>query len=257
MEINLNESSPLVSVITPVYNSERFISKTIKSVQVQTFQSWEMVIVDDCSTDNTVSIIQHYQKKDSRIKLIQLSENKGPAVARNTAINYAVGRYLAFLDGDDQWTPNKLKVQLEFMHKYQIAFSFTKYKIIDENGNDTGNVIDIPNQVNYKELLKDNIIGCLTVMLDTDKIGKVQMIDIRSRQDYVLWLTLLKRGYQAYGIQEVLAKYRIVGNSLSSNKLKMAKQNWKVYREVEKLSFFKSAWNFMFYIFYKLKKYSN
>ncbi|WP_374724691.1 glycosyltransferase family 2 protein [Calidifontibacillus erzurumensis] len=244
----------LVSVITPSYNSERFIKDTIESVLAQTYQNWEMIIVDDCSTDGTVRLIRKYQRMDRRIKLFRLKQNSGPAVARNLAIGQARGRYIAFLDSDDQWLPNKLAEQLQFMKENQIAFSYTQYRNMNESGK-PGSVVSIPDQVTYEDLLKHNVIGCLTVMLDRKVIGKVQMVNLRSRQDYALWLSILKKGYTAYGLQKVLAKYRNVENSLSSNKIKMARQNWRVYREVENISLIKSLYYFSHYAYFKLKKY--
>lgn len=246
---------PLISVITPAYNAERFIEDAINSVLRQTYTHWEMIIVDDCSTDRTREIIKLYLRKDTRIKLIELKNNSGPAVARNVAFEHARGRYLAFLDADDQWMPEKLEKQLNFMQERQIAFSFTKYIKIKESNTETHSVVHIPDYVTYKQLLKHNVIGCLTVMLDTEMIGEVKMVNMRSRQDYALWLTLCKRGFTAYGLQEVLAKYRIVGNSISHNKLKMARQNWKVYREVKKLSLMKSVWYFANNVYFSVKKY--
>ncbi|WP_407928613.1 glycosyltransferase family 2 protein [Alkalihalobacterium elongatum] len=252
----MENSNPLISVITPAYNAEKFIEATIQSVQAQKYPHWEMVIVDDCSKDRTVEIIERYQQADPRIKLIQLQQNSGPAVARNTAIRNAKGRYLAFLDSDDQWTPEKLARQLQFMQEQDIAFSFTQYEVVDEAGADTGKVIEAPEKVTYTDLLKNNVIGCLTVMVDTKKTGEVEMVNIRSRQDYALWLELSRKGFQPFGLNEPLAKYREVGNSLSSNKVKMARQNWHVYREIEHLSLPRSLWYFVHYVYFKLKKYS-
>jgi teichuronic acid biosynthesis glycosyltransferase TuaG len=253
MSNSTTKGNPLISIITPAYNSERFINETIESVIAQTYTNWEMIIVDDCSTDDTLKEIEQYNK-EKRIKIVRLKENSGPAIARNVAIKHASGHYLAFLDSDDLWLPEKLEQQLIFMQENQIAFSFTKYLEITESGLET-NVIKIPDEVNYQQLLKNNVIGCLTVMLDTKKIGEVEMADIPTRQDYVLWLSLCRRGFTAYGLQKELAKYRIVENSLSRNKLKVAKQNWKVYRQIERLSFVKSSWYFMHYMYFKLKKY--
>ncbi|UTR11812.1 glycosyltransferase [Evansella sp. LMS18] len=251
-EKNFNE---LVSVITPAYNAEKFIHNTIKSVLAQTYSKWEMIVVDDCSTDSTVKIVREYMQQDERIKLIQLKKNSGPAVTRNTAIKNARGRYLAFLDSDDQWYPEKLEKQLKYMEENKIAFSFSSYEYMDEKGNPSGKTEPVPELVNYKDLLKQNMIGCLTVMLDTEKTGNIEMVNIRSRQDYTTWLNLTKRGIHAYGLQEVLARYRVVENSLSSNKFKMAKQNWKVYREIENLGLIKSIYYFIYYLFNKFKKY--
>ncbi|MBM7095808.1 glycosyltransferase [Bacillus sp. H-16] len=250
------EVAPLVSVITPAYNAERFIAQTIESVINQSFHDWEMIIVDDCSTDRTISIIKDFANRDRRIQAIQLSDNSGAAIARNEAINKSRGRYLAFLDSDDQWLPEKLEKQLGFMKEKGAAFSFTDYIFIDETGKETGAVTEVPECVSYKDLLKENMIGCLTVMIDREKTGYVKMIDIRTRQDYVLWLELCKRGFNALGLQEPLSKYRVVEGSVSSNKMKMAKQNWKVYREIEKLNLVKSIWYFLNYLYFKVRKYS-
>lgn len=249
----------LVSVITPTYNSETYIQETIESVLQQTYPNWEMVIVDDGSSDQTIAIIEEYQKEDDRIRLIALEKNQGAAVARNTAIENAQGRYIAFLDSDDRWLPEKLERQLTFMQEHDYAFTYTGYKRVQVN--DEGHRIEkdvkMPEAATYKQLLKSCVIGCLTVMLDRKKIPNIRMANIRSRQDYALWLNLTRRGYTAYGLQEVLAAYRVRSNSISSNKVRMAKQNWVVYRQVEELSLLKSLWYFAHYVFLKVKAYLN
>jgi teichuronic acid biosynthesis glycosyltransferase TuaG len=237
----------LVSIITPTYNAEKFIENTMKSVQAQTYENWEMIIVDDCSTDNTVEIIQNFIQSDDRIKLKVLENNSGASVARNTAIQLAKGKFVAFLDSDDLWLPTKVEKQIDFMLQNDLAFSFTSYRVITEEGEQTDRVIRVPQKMGYQDLLKNTIIGCLTVMLDIEKVGKVQMPLIRTRQDFALWLSILKRGFHAYGLQDELALYRQVQGSISSNKIKAAKQNWKVYREIEKLGTFKSIWYFTNY----------
>lgn len=252
--MNTYQKNSLVSVITPTYNSEAYIWKTIDSVKNQKYQNWEMIIVDDCSRDNTVKIVKNEAEKDERIRLIELQENSGAAIARNTAIQNARGRYIAFLDSDDLWHPEKLEKQVAFMQEKDIAFSFTSYKIINENGIETEKIIQVPKEIDYRGLLKNTIIGCLTVMLDVNKVGLVQMPNIRTRQDTALWLSILKRGYKAYGIQEPLAKYRKVRGSISSNKLKMAKQNWRMYRDLENLSVLYASWCFVNYAWNALKK---
>lgn len=244
---------PLISVITPSYNSEKFIGETIESVLNQTYRNWEMVIVDDCSTDNTVSIVEKYTELDDRIKLFILEENSGSAIARNTAMEHANGQYIAFLDSDDLWLPEKLDKQLDFMRERNVAFSFTKYVRILEDGTKTNAVSDAPQAVNYDDLMKRCVIGCLTVMLDRDKIGSIEMVNIRTRQDYVYWLTITKKGFLAYGIPEVLAEYRLVDNSISSNKWKAAKRNWYVFRHIEKQSLLKSIWYFSNYVVRSVK----
>ncbi|UAL47047.1 glycosyltransferase family 2 protein [Sutcliffiella horikoshii] len=247
-------SSSLVSVITPSYNAEKFISATIESVRTQTYTNWEMIIVDDCSKDTTREILKKYAELDPRIKPIFLEENSGAAVARNTALKAAQGDYVAFLDSDDLWVLDKLEKQLAFMQENDYAFSFTAYNLMDENGKPLDKVIDVPEQIDYKGLLKNTIIGCLTVMIDTRKVEPLQMPLIRTRQDFALWLKVLREGHIAYGMQEPLANYRIVEGSISSNKLKTAKRNWYVYREIEKLSLPYASWCFINYAFYAIKK---
>jgi len=240
-------NQPLISVITPAYNAARFIGETIESVLQQTYLNWEMIIVDDCSKDETVATIEKYVAKDNRIRLIQLEENSGSAIARNTAMDHAKGRYFAFLDSDDLWYPEKLEKQLTFMQDNDIAFSFTKYVRMREDGTLTQAITKAPEKVGYEQLMKHCVIGCLTVMLDMQKIGDMRMINIRTRQDYVFWLHITKRGIPAYGLPEVLAKYRLVEGSISSNKLKAAKKNWYVYRHIEKQSLWRSIWYFTNY----------
>ncbi|PFA05077.1 glycosyltransferase family 2 protein [Bacillus cereus] len=248
MEVNSGgierEFQPLVSIVTPSYNANSFIEKTIQSVQSQTYKNWEMIIIDDVSKDNTCELIKEESKKDNRIRLIELKENSGAAIARNTGINNARGKYVAFLDSDDLWLPEKLEKQLAFMQNNDIAFSFTGYQIMNQDGTLTDKVVHVPGKINYNGLLKNTIIGCLTVMLDIEKLGKIQMPNIRTRQDTATWLKILRQGHYAYGLDEVLSKYRKVENSISSNKFKMAKMNWKLYREIEGLSILKSAWCF-------------
>lgn len=250
----MDNGKPLISVITPSYNGEKFIEDTINSVLAQTYEKWEMIIVDDCSTDQTRNILDEYQKKDSRIHTIYLKENLGAAGARNTALRQAKGKYIAFLDGDDVWYPTKLEKQLAFMEERDLAFSFTQYDLMDEHGEKMGSTVTIPESIDYKGLLKNTIIGCLTVMINKEKTGYFEMPDIRTRQDFALWLAILKKGFTAYGLQETLSTYRIVPGSISSNKIKAAKKTWYVYRHVEKLNLLNSSWCFVNYAFQAVKK---
>jgi glycosyltransferase involved in cell wall biosynthesis len=235
-----------VSIITPSHNCSAFISETIQSVLNQSFSDWEMIIVDDCSTDNSVEVIQSFVELDSRIKLIQLSENSGAAVARNRAIEAAQGRYIAFLDSDDLWLPYKLEKQLAFMQSNDYPFSYAAYDKIDENGQVFGH-IGVPEKVCYSDLLKMCSIGCLTAMYDTAYFGKVYMPLIRKRQDLGLWLRLLKRTDYAYGLNETLAQYRVRTDSISANKANAAKFTWRLYRDVEGLNLFKASYYFSHY----------
>ncbi|GAA0468399.1 glycosyltransferase family 2 protein [Alkalibacillus silvisoli] len=254
MEQQYEYVDSFISVITPAYNSEQFIEEAIRSVQAQTIDNWEMIIVDDCSKDRTVKIVESLKQQDSRIKLHKLDENKGAGYARNVAMDLAKGRFIAFLDSDDAWLPEKLEKQYQFMKRRGVGFSYTKYKLIDEDGHLSGAPYEVPSDLDFKDLLKFCHIGCLTVMLDRDKVGHVQMDLIRNRQDYLLWLDITREGVKAYALQEVLSKYRKVSNSISSNKLKVAKLNWKIYRERFGMNVIKSAWYFLHYVYFYIRK---
>lgn len=240
------ENNYLISIITPSYNSEKYISKTIDSVLFQTYQNWEMIVVDDVSPDNSNKIIEEYCKKDNRINLIKLEQNSGAAVARNRAIKEAKGRYIAFLDADDMWKPNKLGKQIEFMRKNNYAFTYTAYEKIDENGLVFGE-IGVPLKVSYNQLLKTCVIGCLTAVYDTNKLGKVYMPTNTKREDFATWLNILKKVDFAYGIKQNLSQYRVYKSQSSNKKVKMAKENWKLYREIEKLNLLKACYYFSHY----------
>ena len=239
----------LVSIITPCYNSSKFIEDCINSVLAQTYTNWEMIIVDDFSTDNSKEKITVLSENDTRIKTIFLDKNIGAAKARNIAISKAKGKYIAFLDSDDLWMPTKLEAQIYFMQKKDIAFSYTTYQSISEDGNKLFSVIKAPNIMTYSSYLKNTIIGCLTVVIDREKTGNFEMPNIRSSHDMALWLLIMKRGFPGYGLDKILAQYRVVSNSNTSSKLRAAKDVWKVYREIEKLSFFYSTWCFLNYAF--------
>lgn len=247
------DSESLVSVITPSYNSSPFIKETIESVQAQSYANWEMIIVDDKSRDDSVHVIKQYIEKDPRIKLITLTQNVGAARARNIALKEAQGDYIAFLDSDDLWLPTKLAEQVAFMQKDNLAFSFTSYSLIDEQGNAMNIQVHAPKVVDYKYLLGNTTIGCLTVMLDRHQFKQIEMPVIQP-EDTALWLVLLRLGYQAYGLQKSLSKYRIVSNSTSRNKLKAAYRYWKLLRNQEKLNFVKTNFYFSQYAYHAYKK---
>lgn len=242
----------LVSIITPLYNGEIFIESTIKSLRAQTYQDWEVIVVDDVSRDNGPEMVENYVKNDKRIKLIKLEKNSGGAVARNRAIEEAKGKYIAFLDSDDLWQPEKLEKQVKFMEENNYDFTYTWYEKIDEEGNKLNEIVKSKGKVNYNELLKSNQIGCLAAMYNVEKLGKIYMPLIRKRQDYALWLQVLKRIDYGYCLEENLAQYRIVNGSVSSNKINLIKYNWKLFREIEKLSIFKSFYYLSWNIFTKL-----
>ncbi|WP_201319180.1 MULTISPECIES: glycosyltransferase family 2 protein [unclassified Paenibacillus] len=251
----MNHGNNLVSIITPAYNCEKYISQTIDSVLAQTYSNWEMIIVNDMSSDNTENIIREYAKKDTRIRLINLTENSGAAVARNTALENARGRFIAFLDSDDGWKEEKLEVQLRFMVDNNYGFTFTSYELMRENVSDKTKIFRVPASLNYSQGLKNTVIGCLTVVIDKDILGDFRMPLIRRGQDNLTWLMLLKKGHIAYGLNENLAMYRRVSGSLSNNKVKALKRQWSNYRNVIKLPLFKCIYYYTFYVLNNIKKY--
>lgn len=237
----------LVSIVTPSYNSSGYIEKTILSVINQNYKNWELIIVDDCSSDYSVQVITRYLSQDERIKLICLEKNSGAAVARNRGIEEASGRFIAFLDSDDSWHPEKLSKQVDFMLKYDYAFTYTAYHKVNEYGEYLSKV-NIPLKTKYNELLKTCVIGCLTAMYDSHKLGKVYFPLIRKRQDFALWLKILKLTPYAYGLNEDLANYTVRSDSISANKIKAAQYNWYLYRNIEKLNILKSIYYFSHYM---------
>jgi len=244
----------LVSIITPAYKVANFVADTIRSVQAQTHVNWELIVVDDCSPDDTCAIVEQYASDDSRIRLIKQEKNGGPAVARATALKSANGRYIAFLDSDDLWLPSKLEHQLSFMGDVDAAVSFTRFRRISEDGNICGRLIPIPNSLTYKQLLTNTAIATSTVLIDMQKTGPFQMTNTYY-DDYALWLELLKRGFVAYGLQEDLMRYRVVDRSVSRNKLQSAMWVWRTYRQVEKLSTPHAVWCFVNYAWRGYRKY--
>lgn len=243
----------LVSIIMPSYNAQSFITEAIQSVQSQTYQGWELLITDDCSTDSTCEIVESIAAQDSRITLLRLQKNSGAAVARNNSLSKAKGRYIAFLDSDDLWLPNKLERQLAFMQENKAGFCFTSYHTISDKGTPI-NTIHVPSTLTYQQYLRNTIIGCLTVIFDRDVVGDIRMPLLRKRQDMATWLNILRQGHIAYGLDEPLSNYRIVKNSISHNKFKAAKVVWEVYRDIEKLSVARSIWCFMGYAYNAVKK---
>lgn len=232
---------PLVSVITPTYNSEFFISETIDSVRSQTYTNWELIIVDDASSDKTVEILKKYVASDERITYHILETNSGAAIARNTAIEKASGSFIAFLDADDLWKAEKLTKQISFMETENIEVCFSSYELMNEEGTSLGKMIKALPKVNYAKMLKSNYVGNLTGIYNAEKLGKVYMPNIRKRQDWALWLTLIKKVGYAYSIGEPLAKYRVRDDSISSNKLNLLKYNYTIYRKALKFGVFKSG----------------
>ena len=235
--------SKLVSIITPTYNCAKFIARTLDSVQAQTYQNWEMIIVDDCSEDNTREIVEEYIKNDSRIQYHLLEVNSGAAVARTTAMKLAKGAYMAFLDSDDIWTPDKLERQISWMEDNGYAFSCTAYEHIDEDDNLLNRTIRTIKKTDYNRLLLDCPVGNSSVVYNVEKMGKFEVPNIRKRNDDALWLQMLKKEKYIWGMPDVLMKYRIRPNSISSNKFKVIKYHWILYREIEHLSVIRSVFH--------------
>ncbi len=244
---------PLVSIITPLYNSEKYIAETIESVLAQTYSNWEMIIVDDCSKDNSTKIVEEYQKKDRRIKLYRNEINKGVSYTRNRAIDLSQGKYIAFLDSDDLWKKEKLEKQIKFMEEKNVVLSYTAYEKINEDGSKRGEV-RVPDKLDYEELLKNCLIGFLTAIYRKEELKDFKFINSKA-EDYIFWLSILKRINYAYGLNEILASYRVLNNSRSSNKIDIVKFHWKIYRKIEKLSLLRSIYYYFIYIKRGLKRY--
>lgn len=246
----------LVSIVTPVYKAEQFIRETIKTVQDQTYDNWELLLIDDCSPDNSVAIIKELQKADKRIKLFQLNENSGAAIARNKGIDEAKGRYIAFLDADDLWHPEKLAKQVAFMQENDSAFSFTGYEFADADGQPNGKKVYVPATISYKQALKNTTIWTTTVVFDLEKLTKttISMPNIKRGQDTATWWKVLKEIDHADGIKRILAYYRRTNNSLSANKLTALKRSWNLYRNVEGFGRVRSAYNFSWYVYNAVRR---
>ena len=238
----------LVSIVVPVYNAEKFIIDTIKTVEEQTYQNWELILVNDCSKDNSAKIIEEKAKENNKIKLVDLKQNGGAANARNVGIDTAKGQYIAFLDADDLWQKEKLEKQLEFVKEKKCAFSFTGYEFADEQGVGNGKVVKVPQTMNYKQALKNTTIFTTTVMFDMEKINKedIKFIKIKS-EDTATWWRILKKQYIAYGLNKNLSLYRRSQGTLSSDKVEGIRRIWHLYRKQEKLNIFYSFYNFCFY----------
>lgn len=240
----------LISIIVPVYNAEKFIRETMDCVMAQTYQQWELLLVEDRSSDASAEVIRRYieEKGEPRIRMLRQPSNQGAARARNRGVREAAGRYIAYLDADDLWTPDKLERELKFMREKDAAFVFTGYEFADEHGVGTGKVVHVPETLNYSQALSNTTIFTSTVMFDTDKIPKdfLEMPEIKS-EDTALWWKVLREGYIAYGLDENTTEYRRAGRSLSSNKLEALRRIWNLYRKAEGMSIASSMRHFCFW----------
>ena len=244
----------LVSIIMPMHNSGMFVSQAVESVIAQTYSNWELLVVDDASTDNSIDVVMSYVERDSRIHLLINDNHVGmPYAPRNYGIGHAKGDYIAFLDSDDMWLPNKLSEQLPLFDERRVAVVFSNYEKMDEAGNREGRCVRTPRIVNYSKLLYSNVIGNLTGIFDVKKVGKVYFQSIH-HEDYAFWLSVLKKGYVARSTQSVLALYRVREESVSSRKLTVASWQWSIYRDIEHIGFFRSSCYFLVYAYKAFQK---
>lgn len=240
---------PLISIVTATYNSFPFIESTYNSIKSQSHQDWEWLVTDDASSDETLQLLMKFASFDSRVKVFHNSVNLGAAEARNVSISHASGEFIAFIDSDDLWNRQKLEKQISFMNS-NVDFSFTAYRLIDEHGGSLNKNIDLnkSGSFTYEDMLrKKATLGCSTVMLRKSRFTDLRMPLLRTGQDYATWLKLLRGGTRAFVLPEVLSSYRILPNSISRNKLKKAKRQWQIYRQVEQLSILKSSTCFLNY----------
>ncbi len=237
---------PLVSIITPLYNSEKYFQETCDSIRAQTLPHWEWIVVDDGSRDNSIAMARTMEAEDRRVRVFALERNQGAAAARNRAIEAALGRYMAFLDSDDLWMPGKLERQVAFMEDTGCPFTYTYFEKMDERGGNR-RLATRPSKVTYEDMLRSNWIGCLTAMYDTQYFGKALMPNLRIAHDYGLWLSLLRVVPYALCIPKPLACYREHPGSISGDKLRLLRDQWQLFRNIEGLSTSKSLrsvlWN--------------
>ncbi len=231
-----------VSIITPVYNAERFLEITAQSVLSQTYQNWEWILINDCSLDSSWQIMQKLAKLDSRIMIFSNEKNLKSGKTRNFAIENATGRFIAFLDADDVWHKDKLSNQVSFMLDNNYHFTHTSYGYLDESGNKIKGTLHVSKKVDYKHLLKRTEISCLTAMYDAEKIGKFYMSEHARKQDYALWLDILKSGIKSYGLDMELAYYRQVKGSATSKKYKLILKHISFLRDTQGFNIIKSVY---------------
>lgn len=256
LEINQRKfENETVSVITPVYNASRFLQQTIESALSQTYPDMEIILVDDCSTDSSADIIHDLQKQYSQIVYHLQPRNMGAGVARNTALELATGRFVAFLDADDIWKPEKTALQLELMQEKESPFCFTAIEMIDENGAVIKKKRPVKEELDYNFLLHNTMIATSTVIIDRQRMGDFRMPIRRGGQDYATWLKLLRNGTVAVGINEALEQYRVSAGSLSSNKFKSIRQVWEIQTKDEEINKFIAAYNVIRFGFNALRKY--
>ncbi len=251
----MDSMTPLVSVIIPAYNAERYIKETIQSVQNQTFHSWEIIVIDDCSQDATCFVITQIMANDARIQLVKNVVNLGAAASRNKGVSLAKGKYIAFLDADDVWFPEKLEKTLVRLQEENADFAYSSYAIVDAKGEKVKPDYIVPKTTSFVSMLKENVIGCSTVVISRNLADKYRFVENFYHEDYVLWLQLLKEEYKAVGVPEVLVGWRFLENARSFNKRNAAINRWKIYHSFLKLPIYKSVYYFLIYATMGFKKY--
>lgn len=243
----------LVSIIIPIYNASKTISDTIESVLNGTYVNFEIIAVDDCSYDGSFEILKTFEKKDNRVHVYRNEVNKGVSDTRNYALTLSKGEIICFLDSDDLWKKEKLECQVEFLKKNDADILYSAYEMIDEKGNVIKPFKKVPEVIDYKSLLKENVILCSTVMIKKSILPQNPFGREYFHEDFVLWLYLLKKNYKAYGINQNLVSYRAGGRS--KDKINAAKHRWVIYRKSERISVFKSICIFFSYAVKGIKKY--
>lgn len=244
----------LVSIVMPAYNCSAYIGETIESVLKQSYPYWELIIVDDCSSDNTRDIVLQYMKENARIRYFLLEKRSGVVAARTKATDEARGKYIAFLDSDDLWYPEKLKKQICFMQENGYAFTCTSYEKVNEKGEPLRKIIHSVPKADYNRVLLDCPIGNSTVIYDTEKLGKCRGPNIKRRNDYALWLRILHREPYVYGLPDILMQYRVRAGSISSKKIPLIRYHWILYRDIEKLGIFRSLFHIAYWCTIKILK---
>lgn len=245
---------PTVSVIMPLYNAEKYVEQAVRSVIAQSFGNWELIVVDDCSRDSSAHIVKRMAAEDERIRLLSTEKPSGsPTLPRNIGVENARGRYIAFLDSDDLWLPEKLEEQLPLFKDSDSKVVFSFYRKMESNGTVRNGIVTSPRKVDYSQLLRGNVIGNLTGIYDTDRAGK-HYFERLGHEDYVYWLHILRDGGYAVNTQRVHAVYRLTDNSVSRNKMKVFLWDWHIYRHIEHLSLPRACFCFICYAVKGLRK---
>lgn len=239
---------PMISIITPAFNAADSIADSIESVREQSFHDWELIVVDDGSADDTATLAEEFAKKDARIRVLRNPVNAGRIAARNRAVAEARGRFIAFLDSDDIWEPEKLRKQIDFMHEHTAVLSFTAYRKRLGRDGQQSSPVPVPGMRDHATLLLENVIVCSSAIYDADLLGKRYMREEVEREDFALWLDILRDGHTAFGLNEPLVILVKQTGSQSSNKLRAVQDTWNMYRDVENLGGIRLAWVFVNYL---------